>query len=800
MKPTVFQEKSLELLQGGKNVLLIAPTGLGKTFAVTGDLLNQYQKITYATPLRALGNDIKLSISKYQRSSENVQTVIHHGGSKESSIFSEEVVVTTYDQIVCASSGIPLSLPLKAGHAVAGALLMSRLIFDEGHLAWGISEKALSILLGILDFRTRFGLQTVFMTATLPREIGEIIINYLNTKHKTNDWNLLVLGEDELEDDERLKLRNQNRKVSIDLLKLKKTKTNETDFSILIDKLSTGNDRKIYFANLVDRLQKVYDLLIAKGISKEKIIVLHNRMPSEFREKAEQKCKKYFGKGASKNDFILLTNQVAEAGLDISAPLVISDPAPVDTLLQRAGRCARWFSEGITIGTFLVINVSKAANKELKLYSPYSETPSELSLAKLPNQKQLDWEIEKKWINDAWLGGLTEAKNNVKGKLEETTFALNLFDRAVQEKSSGEIEKVFRQILSINVAIVSEEKLSALGFSIDLEESWIEKKLSIGSLPKTSSISLRRGYLLASSSKGKAKVIRYEDDAYKVFKVDYLRPDDILLIPSSVAYIHKQKGLCFLSKDEIPPQGEDIIFESDWTEMGEFQKLDYSKTSNSQSLLTHTSNVMDNLTAKLSSGIYRTTLEKIFSKLEPNIDLDAVIALAEVATAFHDIGKANVKWQKEIQKVENILPEDVLVGRTSQIGGRLPPHTPPAFQVVTYLCQKLLGGNANTEYLSKVLALAAARHHSSLLNPAKVKNYQFKAALGTEKFIRQILKKVDIPEDWAAELIEIAEKPLPELDEIPEIFPNHDLFPIYCLIGRAILMSDREDAANKKLE
>jgi hypothetical protein len=64
-----------------------------------------------------------------------------------------EVVVTTYDQIVCAVPGLPLSLPLSAGHAVAGALLMSRLVIDEVHLAWSISPDILTILLGILEFR-----------------------------------------------------------------------------------------------------------------------------------------------------------------------------------------------------------------------------------------------------------------------------------------------------------------------------------------------------------------------------------------------------------------------------------------------------------------------------------------------------------------------------------------------------------------------------------------------------------------------------------------------------------------------
>ncbi len=157
MKSTQFQQKVQELItqEERSSLLLVAPTGLGKTFAVTGDLLNQYTKTVYAVPLRALGNDILHSINQYQRNGKNIEGVVHHGAIQDSDLFGEEVIVTTYDQVVCGVPGLPLSLSLKAGHAVAGALLMSRLIFDEAHLAWGISDNALAILLAIVQFSNK---------------------------------------------------------------------------------------------------------------------------------------------------------------------------------------------------------------------------------------------------------------------------------------------------------------------------------------------------------------------------------------------------------------------------------------------------------------------------------------------------------------------------------------------------------------------------------------------------------------------------------------------------------------------
>ena len=106
-------------------------------------------------------------------------------------------------------------------------------------------------------------------------------------------------------------------------------------------------------------MQNTYDRLISAGMNADTITILHNRMPRSWRTKAEIQVYERFGKDSPEGDWLLLTNQVAEAGLDISAPLVISDPAPVDTLVQRAGRCARWFRNIETNGEFKVIKAPK---------------------------------------------------------------------------------------------------------------------------------------------------------------------------------------------------------------------------------------------------------------------------------------------------------------------------------------------------------------------------------------------------------------------------------------------------------
>jgi Lhr-like helicase len=84
VKPTKFQSAVQHALSEDKSLLLVAPTGLGKTFAVTGDLQKRFCKTVYAVPLRALGSGIREQIAGLRRGGQPVNSVIHHGDQQES--------------------------------------------------------------------------------------------------------------------------------------------------------------------------------------------------------------------------------------------------------------------------------------------------------------------------------------------------------------------------------------------------------------------------------------------------------------------------------------------------------------------------------------------------------------------------------------------------------------------------------------------------------------------------------------------------------------------------------------------
>jgi CRISPR-associated endonuclease/helicase Cas3 len=793
-KLTKFQaavQKHLRTEGGPSTLLLVAPTGIGKTLAVTADLSDGRRRIVYGVPLRALAGSILDEVRTIRQNPLPVDAVVHHGDARGSRLFSEEVVVTTYDQIVCAVPGLPLSLPLSAGHAVAGALLMSRLILDEVHLAWGISREALTILLGILEFRENLGLQTVVMTATLPENVARLLVEKRPNKRK-----LIIAGDDETKEDEALLERQQNRNVKIELVKVQSQQADakQVDLATLIDLLRAKSGKRIYFANTVERLQDLYDRLEGSGFDLNRITVLHNRMPASWRAKAEAVARQRFGNNGHDGDWLLLTNQVAEAGLDISAPFVLSDPAPVDTLVQRAGRCARWFRQGRADGTFAVVSPSKT---KLKDWAPqYRQGSVELTLDRLKMLigenpgAMLDWKAEQRWISEAWSGDKKDdGTKAVETCLQQATFALNLFDRASQQHSPGAIASAFREILSIQVAVIADNSTQ---FENDLLS-----KLKSGYDLESSSTRLARGYGLIRDAKKRARVVRYRRDELIVESDPaYLAPGDILLVPPSVAYLHPVKGLCFGNGTRLQIAESQLLPPSPKSEPQLFG-------SRRQSLWEHTDGVMTRVQDRLfRSGDYRSALLKILRELEPEKDSGDLVGLigrlAVLATGFHDLGKCGRRWQQRAHEIDPDFAEE-LIGRTANTERRLGvPHTPPGFFAAVAACSQALGSLPEADHLVRAIALAAARHHSSVLDPSAVPGYEFDPHEASSRFTKQVLDRMNLNID-ARSILE-AGRIAGTASDVPLMLPNDDLFPIYALVGRAILISDREDAAGKTME
>jgi CRISPR-associated endonuclease/helicase Cas3 len=72
------------------------------------------------------------------------------------------------------------------------------------------------------------------------------------------------------------------------------------------------------------------------------VFLFHARFPAERRQKREDEALAVFGKGGKRGGRkILIATQVAEQSLDLDFDLIVTDLAPIDLILQRAGRLWR---------------------------------------------------------------------------------------------------------------------------------------------------------------------------------------------------------------------------------------------------------------------------------------------------------------------------------------------------------------------------------------------------------------------------------------------------------------------------
>ena len=172
-----FQCKARERLEQGNSVLIIAPTGLGKTRAALAPFINNMDnkgllgsRLLYTLPLRALAGSVA---REFEQLSGGIQMLTHHGEEPESEIFSESAIVTTVDQYFTTFAGAPLSWTSHKSHAAAGAVLSSYSVFDEVHL---LSPRyGLPLLFAILKLCQRWGLPSCVMTATMPHQVVDFL-------------------------------------------------------------------------------------------------------------------------------------------------------------------------------------------------------------------------------------------------------------------------------------------------------------------------------------------------------------------------------------------------------------------------------------------------------------------------------------------------------------------------------------------------------------------------------------------------------------------------------------------------
>lgn len=109
----------------------------------------------------------------------------------------------------------------------------------------------------------------------------------------------------------------------------------------LLDQVKSGGCA-CWMCNTVERAQKLFQEVRALAGSDTDVLLLHARFPLEQRQDLEKLLTARYGpRGARPRRGIVIGTQVLEQSLDLDFDVMASDLAPVDLLLQRAGRLHR---------------------------------------------------------------------------------------------------------------------------------------------------------------------------------------------------------------------------------------------------------------------------------------------------------------------------------------------------------------------------------------------------------------------------------------------------------------------------
>lgn len=299
---TDIQKRTFEVVISGKNALVIAPTGSGKTEAAMIPIFQRLLekkspgiRVLYITPLRALNRDM---LRRMRRFAEilNISINVRHGDTKEServrqSIKPPEILITTPETFQLLFLGKRLRKALKNVEFV---------VIDEIHELVD-SERGVQLFVGIERLREFAKFQLIALSATVgdPKKITEIM-----------GGAEIVSGE--LEKEYEIKILCSDDELS------------------LIKELVDKHKSTLIFVN-TRQTAEVLGVELKKTISAE---VHHGSLSREARISAEED----FSSGKLK---ALICTSSMELGIDIGhveAVIQYSSPRQAVRLIQRVGR------------------------------------------------------------------------------------------------------------------------------------------------------------------------------------------------------------------------------------------------------------------------------------------------------------------------------------------------------------------------------------------------------------------------------------------------------------------------------
>ncbi len=464
--PNDMQQNILQ--QDADRIILNAGCGEGKTAAAllfAQKLLkdNRIDRIIFTLPTKFTANNLMkdlTDIEKYEIPADIVG--ITHGDASEflrqreretneeeidedeiqnlimaqvfeNSIYAKPITISTVDHLIMS-----LYHGYKFADRAFSNVASSLVVFDEVHY---YEKHTMGAIAETMRRLTELQVPHLVMTATIPQAVQQELDTLVaNRPYEFQRAPAVIQG-------------TSKSKTPFEIKRLTDTLIDEDDRSVsdeLIELIHKNIDRKqIIFVNQVARAKKIYQTLAESGID-ENLICYHSGFISRHRNEKERIIRSLFKKpeerkeadisALEQRDFyntepcILVSTQVSELSLDISANVMYSEIAPIDSIVQRGGRLHR---------------KGESPNQDGYLHRMYIAPPYENEKACLPYDQDIlrrscevfgqhyTFQNACEWVNEVY----SESSSLMHAELAEAIDTDLVFGKKPQDNWGDDIEE-----------------------------------------------------------------------------------------------------------------------------------------------------------------------------------------------------------------------------------------------------------------------------------------------------------------------------------------------------------------------